>query len=1218
MIRYKFWFLLLFIIAGKSFAQNLELVENKGQWDAHVKLKGAMNNGAFFLQSQGYKVVQHNEEDLDAVSSYNHGHAHKNHTDAAKSIKGGKPENNVVVLHSHAYEVLFSGSNTTPQIIMEKPQPGYNNYFTGDDPSKWGTNCKIYNAVTYKNMYPGVDVRYYSSDGRLKYDIIVQPNADISKLALQYIGVDGLEVKNGDLYVKTSVGDIKELYPYTYQLQQGQRTAIECKYKVSGNTVRFQLGNYNRSSVLVIDPTLAFSTFTGSTSDNWGYTATYGPGGVAYGGGIVFGTGYPTSNGAFQTTFNGGENEGSGVSGYDIGIIKLNSNGTQRLYATYIGGNKNEAPHSMITDAQGNLFVAGRTRSLDFPKRGTGVIGTNGGDDDWDVVVFKLNVTGNTLIGSLRIGGSSNDGVNIRNKYPNPNRESLMQNYGDDSRSEIILDGSGGVLVASSSQSTNFPVTPNAAQLTKSGFQDALLLKFDINISAMTYATYLGGNLNDAAYVISVSPETGNIFVGGGTESNNFPGNKTGTVGPVFHGTAGTEVNKGDIDGFIAEFSNSGTTLIRSTYIGTVSIDQVYGLKFDRFGFPYIMGTTLGSFPISTNAIFRQTGGKQFIAKLQKDLSSYVYSTVFGSGGSTPNISPIAFLVDRCENVYISGWGGSIGGSGTEFFNSGTSGLSITPDAIKSTTDGKDFYFFVLQKDAVAQLYGSFFGQTSTATADTPDHVDGGTSRFDEDGVIYQGICANCNRNAPFPTTQGVWAPINGSTNCNEAIIKIEFNLAGISAGVKSSIGAVDGDTSGCVPITVNFRDTVALGKSFEWNFGDGSPSVTTTTANTSHTFNTVGVYTVRLIAVDSTKCFPRDTSYVNVYVREDYVPLNAQAVKLPPCQSTTYRFDNLSTPFPGKPFKANSFRWIWGDNSPDVVTGSAPVTHNYPGFGTYNAKLVLEDTNYCNAPDTFFLTVRVSPNVRASTSTPLSGCAPYNAVFTNTSLGGLSFFWDFGDGTTSQEINPVHLYPTPGVYRVKLIAIDSTTCNGIDSAFYNITVSGSPTAAFTYSPNPAQENTISTFTNTSTGAIRYRWYFGDGDSLYTVRQDTVVRHLYNATQQFRPCLVAINQFNCTDTSCQNLDAIVSSLLDVPNAFTPNGDGANDRAVVIGFGITRLTFKIYNRWGQLVFETNDRKLGWNGIYNGKPQPMDVYAYTLEAEYFDGKKERKQGDITLIR
>ena len=120
------------------------------------------------------------------------------------------------------------------------------------------------------------------------------------------------------------------------------------------------------------------------------------------------------------------------------------------------------------------------------------------------------------------------------------------------------------------------------------------------------------------------------------------------------------------------------------------------------------------------------------------------------------------------------------------------------------------------------------------------------------------------------------------------------------------------------------------------------------------------------------------------------------------------------------------------------------------------------------------------------------------------------------------------------------------------------------------------------------------RVQYGTAGTLVTMtaytpyRLDTTVRHGYNETRRYMPCLVAINQYNCPDTACQNLTAIVNPLLDVPNAFTPNGDGANDRAVVIGYGITKLTFRIYNRWGQLMFETTNRKLGWDGRFNGKP------------------------------
>jgi gliding motility-associated-like protein len=345
---------------------------------------------------------------------------------------------------------------------------------------------------------------------------------------------------------------------------------------------------------------------------------------------------------------------------------------------------------------------------------------------------------------------------------------------------------------------------------------------------------------------------------------------------------------------------------------------------------------------------------------------------------------------------------------------------------------------------------------------------------------------------------------------------------------------------------------------------------------------------------------------------------MNANAIKLPPCASNTYRFENLSVAPPGKPFKANSFTWDFGDNSAPVTAGSNPVTHQYPGPGTYNAKLILTDTNYCNAPDTFPLTLRVSPNVVARFETPLSGCAPYLAVFNNTSLGGTDFLWTFHDGTTTNEVSPSKLYATPGTYSVKLVAFDANTCNLVDSTSTTITVSGKPTAAFTFSPNPPQENIITTFTNQSLNAVRYHWDFGDGVTLQANSKDTTVKHQYKKTGTYTACLVAINEFNCTDTVCEQVPIIINALLDVVNAFTPNSDGVNDRAVVIGYGIEKMTFRIYNRWGQLVYESNDPDQGWNGKYKGKDQPMDAYGYTLEAFMFDGARIQKSGSITLIR
>jgi gliding motility-associated-like protein len=252
---------------------------------------------------------------------------------------------------------------------------------------------------------------------------------------------------------------------------------------------------------------------------------------------------------------------------------------------------------------------------------------------------------------------------------------------------------------------------------------------------------------------------------------------------------------------------------------------------------------------------------------------------------------------------------------------------------------------------------------------------------------------------------------------------------------------------------------------------------------------------------------------------------------------------------------------------------------------------------------------------VEARFNTPASGCAPYSAVFTNTSLAGETFIWDFGDGTSfTGPTPPPKLYNTPGTYTVTLIAIDPNTCNLRDTTTGRITVSAGPVANFSFSPDPPQENTPTQFTNLSTGAVRYRWDFGDGDTSLQVNP----AHQYNQTGTFRVCLRAINQFGCVDTVCQDVQAVIVSLLDVPNAFSPNGDGMNDMIYVRGFGIDRMVWRIYNRQGLLVFQSASQLVGWDGRFKGILQPMDVYAYTLEVQFSDGTRATRKGDITLLR
>jgi gliding motility-associated-like protein len=1151
---------------------------------------------------------------------------------------GPAPSSDPYALHSHAYVVSFENANPQAEIVPDKPEPYYNNYFIGDK-KNWASNCPIYQSVTYRDLYPNIDLHYYTNNGFLKYDLIVRPGGDLSKVVMDYMGQNALSVnKKGQLQIQTSVGMVKELAPVSYQLTTQGRSDVPCKYIVSsGNRVSFSTGPVTSDATLVIDPTEVFCSFTGSKSDNWGYTATYDNGGNFYAGGIAIrypnttdkGNEFGATPGAYQSTFQGGDGSEGAVYDdrgeyaysydFDVAIMKFNSSGSKAEYATYLGGTGDEQPHSLICDPQGNLIVTGRTTSTNFPNTGS----TVGQGTGFDIFVTKFNATGTGIIGSHRIGGEGADGVNNSPKYVNAKGEGTQElrlNYGDDGRGEVFLDAANNIYVATSTQSAKFYTTPGVFQPAPVGGtgndQDGVLIKFSPDASSILASTYLGGSAADAAFVLRVDPGSGNIYVGGGTLSSDFPGIGNG---PVLHSSI-----YGGVDGFISLISPDFRT-IKSTYIGTGSTDMIYGLDLDKTGDVYVDGITYGVMPVINspfNQNSNQVNAKQFITKLKPDLSSIIYSTNFGNPSPKfPNISPTAILVDRCENVYVSGWGGSIDAA-EKYNNDGVAGMSTTSGAIKANTDADaaDFYFFVLKRDATSQLYGSYFGQVN---GNLGDHVDGGTSRFDAQGVIYQAICANCNGGATFPTTTGVWARTNGAVSfggCNEAAVKIAFNFAGVAAGLKS-VTHGRGDSVGCVPLNVSFSDTLNTATSYIWNFGDGSPSVKTTSLQLDHTYTSTGNFLVTEVAIDSNSCNVADTAYRTIEVKSNPASLDFRYDKIGLCTDFNFQFTNLSTHAPGAPdFTDTSFVWNFGDASPSVRDGVTDKPVHVYTPGPYHVILSLVDTNYCNYPADTIKLVYVAQNVKAQFTTPAIGCAPYTAIITNTSIAGQKFYYDFGDGSPIDSIDysPTHLYPDTGTYTISVRAVDSATCNITDTYSFTIVVKSKPRADFTFSPEPPQPpNTPTVFTDASSPGIRYEWIFGDGTSEVRTTPDTVV-HLYIRTDTFNVCLVVTNETGCTDTACHAIPAVINPLLDVPNAFTPGRFGQNAVVKVVGFGITHMTWRIYNRWGQMVFESINPYIGWDGTYKGTLQPMDVYAYSLEAEFSDGTHATKKGDITLIR
>lgn len=1188
MQRYALFFFLFAytsVTVAHPIHRSIEFVANQGQWDGPFLYKAVTPNSDIYLEPNGFTYIVGAAENPALIHD----------------VKEGRIPS--ATLRYHAYKVIFEGANIAKEVTGSKPQKHYYNYFLGNNPDKWKTGIHPHLAVDYKEIYPNIDLHVASEESDMKYDLIVKPGGDPAVISMRYDGVSKLKVRNKKLYITTSLGTAEELAPFSFQYINGERKEVKCEYIVEGDKVSFHFPDgYDKTRILTIDPTVKFATFSGSSADNWGFTATYDEKGYLYAGGIVQGLGYRTTPGAYQLTFAGGGPGTGGPGGgnigmpSDMGITKFDSNGTSIIYGTYLGGNRNDQPHSMVVDGSGNLYIAGRTYSSNFPTvNAYDATYNSAADTTADIVVVKLNATGNALLGSTYIGGSGEDGVNMTSTWNVTT--SLKHSYADDARSEIIIDNAGNAYIAASTRSSNFP-TANAVQTNLSGStQDGVVFKLSSNLSTLLWSTYLGGSLDDAAYVLALNRSQSHIFVGGGTSS--------GTDFPLGGPGLWTIFRSNPIDGFIVKFQNSGLYLKEAgTFIGgTGGYDQVFGLQVDADNNVYAMGNTLGGgFPV-TSGVFSVANSTQFIIKLDSNLSTDIYSTVFGSPNNTANvnISPVAFLVDTCQNVYISGWGGPTSNNGGNTNNMPVKLGTVTPaNILSASTDGGDFYFIVLSKNAQTLLFGGYYGSTTIN-----EHVDGGTSRFDKNGVIYQAICGGCGGSSSLPTTSNAYSRTNGSQNCNLAALKIAFEAAGVDANAAASP-----NTTICVGGTVQFQNGSANGSSYQWDFGDGTP--VSTQFAPSHVYNQVGVFQVRLVVINPNLCITHDTAYLTITVDTNSIDAIFTGAITDSCNPYIISVTN-SSKFGTNPGAAG-FTWHWGDGN--TSTGANPGTHSYSGPGTYTVKLVMTDPTACNAPDSVTQTFRFNDvNVDATFQTS-DICFGDTVIINNMTTGGQTYLWKINGEDKSTDFSYYFLPDSAGAYNIKLFAYNDVACNKIDSAERDIIVNPSPTADFSFTPTELtiQPNDTIHFTNLSTDATLYNWNFGDGSG----SQELNPSHFYKKTGYYNVCLYSSNKGGCSDTVCKKVYADVLPLADVPNAFSPNGDGNNDVLYVRGSAIQTVNLKIFNRWGELVFETNDKNIGWDGTFNGKPQEMDAYSFVLNATFLDESTYYKKGNVTLLR
>ena len=563
-------------------------------------------------------------------------------------------------------------------------------YLVGPE-SAWRRNVEAYNKVVYRGVYRGVDLVFHGSGLELEYDFVVQPEADVSAIQMEWEGGQRLALDpGGGLTIWAGAGKVHWKAPAIYQEEHGKRQRVAGRFRLlGGNRVAFEIGNYDQTRELVIDPALVFSTYLGGATMDRSRGVAVDASGNVYVTGFSESMNFPVTKGAFQTSYAGG---GINFVTGDAFLAKYTASGSV-VFISYIGGSRDDIGMGIALDSAGNPYITGYTNSNNFPTTTGAYQTTFGGYASGqgfllvggDAFVSKFSPDGTKLLYSTYLGGQNNDLA-----------------FG------IAVDAANNVYVTGTTLSSNFPVTPNAYQTQFAGtggqenfplFGNGLsaIVGGDVFVtklnpanppaSALVYSTLIGGSGDDVASSIYVDA-AGNAYVGGYTLSTDYPT----TTGGFQRAWGGAEPQNYFFifgDGFISKLNPTGSALLFSTFIGGAGDDWVSSLAADSAGNVIAAGSTTSlNFPVTAGS-FQTTYhgpttlpptvdmffGDAFLLKLKADGSGLIYSTYFGGSGDD---CVLALATDPAGNIYLGG-----------FTNS--SDFPTTPNAIQKTLAGPGY-----------------------------------------------------------------------------------------------------------------------------------------------------------------------------------------------------------------------------------------------------------------------------------------------------------------------------------------------------------------------------------------------------------------------------------------------------------------------------------------------------------------------------------------------
>lgn len=935
---------------------------NMGQWPATVQYKADIGGGSVFLTPNGFRYAFY---DVNTIARL-HGSEHA--------------ENPNIKINCHAYEVSFVNSHTS-SLEGSITETAYRNYYIGDDYEKWLHHVPSYAEVSYRELYPGINMNVYSTGDRLKYDLIVQPGADAGNIKMKFDGVTPNLNPNGDIVINTTVNQVVELSPYVYQLVGDNQVAVKCDFKIVNGVLSFDFPDgYNKTKELVIDPALIFATYTGSTGDVWGYCSAFDSKGEFYSASRAFSTGFPTTVGAYQVSFGGIE---------DIAINKYNATGDTLLYSTYCGGQLSETPTAMVVNNSGSLVVSGRTYSSNYPT-------TNGAYDNTlnalttshhDIFVSVFSSDGSSLLGSTFVGGSGNDCASA-----------YAIHYQDQDKSGLCVDGQNNIYVATTTTSKNFPTTNGAYEQTPGSVRDGVIFKLSHNCGSLIYSTYYGGDHNDCIYDCKLRRDNSLVVCGMSYSSDvDVKANAYEDTGAAF----------------VSILSPLGDSIVASTRLGKYALAALK-VSMDDSENVFVCGNNDTLYQ-HTPGTHYQKNGKVFIAKLTKGLDSLIRTTKLVEAPQPG----VAGFVNICGDVVAA------------IYVKRNLPQPITSNAFLSTPT---VYYFLHMGPAMDSLtYATFYGSPYDSVGGSHAH---GTSVIDTNGIIWFSACNSQTKNL-LQGTSGSYSPTSKSAPyLDNDHLSVKFDMEVLAAKPIASIHVEDtvcvnsdvpfynesrhaykfiwyfgdGDTShtrqpvhkyvdtngrfiikleaynpySCKPVDITydtvFVDTMRItaaftapdtlcryeqvqlvnyshnGGAYYWDFGDNAVSGN---KHPTHTWYDSGMKQIMLVAYNSGFCNKSDTGLHDIYIDGSNPEAGIDADRTKACVDMPVAFKNNTK-------NGNTYSWDFDDG---VTSAGLTPVHSYYQWGNKNVRLIATNNLLCVPDDTAYLPVNIIEPLRASIS---------------------------------------------------------------------------------------------------------------------------------------------------------------------------------------------------------------------------------------------------------